>query len=49
VQVDGLTRKLIDLKGNEVTSEEMRTLRVELLDLQEALETLLGDIKAAKN
>lgn len=40
VQVDGFERKLLDRKGNELSAGDMRNLRIELLELQEALDAL---------
>jgi CheY-like chemotaxis protein len=40
VETNGFSRKLFDRKGNELTSEQMKTLRLALLEFQELVEDL---------
>lgn len=44
VQKDGFSRKLFDRRGNELTAENMREVRVALLDFQEFFDQLLKDL-----
>lgn len=44
VKVEGFSRKLLDRKGNELTSDEMRSLRRELLDYQDLFEKLSEEL-----
>ena len=46
VEVNGFSRKLYDRKGNELTSDHMRALRVALLDFQDLFDTLFGSVIA---
>jgi CheY-like chemotaxis protein len=46
VKIDGFSRKLIDLKGKELTSDEMKKLRLELLEHQEIFESLFEALHA---
>lgn len=43
---NGFSRKLLDRYGKELTSEEMRALRLALLEHQEILEALAAELKA---
>jgi len=47
VKKEGFSRKLYDRKGNELTGDNVRELRLELLKHQEALESLLADLTKA--
>jgi CheY-like chemotaxis protein len=42
VVADGFSRKIFDRKGNELTSEDMRALRVKLLEYQECFDELIA-------
>lgn len=48
VQKEGFSRKLLDRKGKELTSEEMRQLRVSLLDFQDFFDGLLDELNVSK-
>ncbi|WP_063692907.1 hypothetical protein [Bradyrhizobium stylosanthis] len=48
VQIDGFSRKLLNRKGEELTSVEMRDLRVSLLKHQELFEELSSALKQAE-
>ncbi len=43
VQQEGFSRKFYDRKGTELTSEDMRSLRVSLLEFKELFDQLFGD------
>ncbi|WP_296948388.1 hypothetical protein [uncultured Massilia sp.] len=45
VEIDGFSRKLLNKKGEEFTSEEMRELRLALLKKQEAFEEIFALLK----
>jgi CheY-like chemotaxis protein len=45
VQIDGFSRKLLNRKGEELTSDEMRALRLSLLENQELFEELHLSLK----
>jgi len=47
VQRNGFSRKLVDKKGNELTSDEMRELRRALLSQQEIFEALAPALRKA--
>lgn len=47
VEKDGFARKLVDKKGHEFTSEEMKALRLTLLEMHEMLEKLYNSLKEA--
>jgi len=44
-KVDGFSRKLFDRKGNELTSDKMKEIRLMLLEFQELFENILRDLK----
>lgn len=44
VKVDGFERKLVDRRGNEQTSENMKQLRLELLEHHEIFESICADL-----
>jgi CheY-like chemotaxis protein len=46
VEIEGFSRKLLNKKGEEFTSEEMRTLRLALLEKQEAFEKIFSSLTA---
>lgn len=45
VKRDGFSRKLFDRRNNEISREDVRALRLELLRHQEALENLLEELR----
>lgn len=45
---DGFSRKLVDKKGKELTSDQMRQLRVALLDFQDFFDDLLNALSNPK-
>ena len=47
VQREGFSRKLFDREGRELTCDEMRELRLALLEHQEVFEALAADLKAS--
>ena len=47
VEVDGFSRKLIDSSGNELTNEQMKALRQELLEYQDFIESFATDLKSS--
>lgn len=49
VKIDGFSRKLIDRNGNEFSSDDMKSLRLELINYQTIIEDLLDDIKRQNN
>jgi len=48
VQRDGFARKLVDKDGNELTCEEVRALRLSLLEHIETLESLAASLRTAR-
>ncbi len=46
VEVDGFSRKLLDKSGRELTSEQMKSLRQELLEYQDFIESLSTALKS---
>jgi len=48
VKIEGFSRKLFDRNGQELTSDEMRRLRLELLEYQELFEELVDLVKNSR-
>lgn len=46
VKIEGFSRKLFDKNNNELTSEQMKSLRQELLEFQEFFEKLSGQLNS---
>ena len=49
VQTQGFSRKLFDRRGNEITSDKMKQLRLELLDHQDVFEALTEELSKGES